>query len=185
MSTAGEAFFTCERGGHPFEAYVYSRTVSMGTPQTVQQWNADHAGAFLTPKGNGMAAGVVLAHIAGSLRVDQSWLATQVHVSQAVVAQTLAAANRQLDVQREAMEQAFAASSSGSSATQAEQSQDEMDRLISGFDEYQTSTGERKTVQYGAATNWWSNSRGATLGTQSSMSPGSDWAPLNRVPLSQ
>ena len=183
MSTAGEAFFTCERGGHSFEAYIYSRTDSMGTPQTALQWNADHTGGFVTPKGNGMAAGVVLAHIAGSLRFDQRWLATQLRVSQAAVAKTLAAANQQLDVQREAMERTFAASSPGSGATQAEQSQDEMERLISGFDEYQTSTGERKTVQYGATANWWSNSRGATLGTQSSTSPGSNWTPMSRVPL--
>jgi hypothetical protein len=50
--------------------------------------------------------------------------------------------------------------------TRARASQEEIGRLISGFDTYKTDCGDTEYVPYAAATNWWSNSRSQTLGTQ-------------------
>jgi hypothetical protein len=52
-------------------------------------------------------------------------------------------------------------------SSNAQAAQAEIGRLISGFDEYTTGSGERKTVPYGAASNWWSNNQGQTAGTHS------------------
>jgi hypothetical protein len=63
----------------------------------------------------------------------------------------------------------------------ARASQEEIGRLISGFDTYKTESGDTKTVPYAAATDWWSNSKGQTLGTQGPMAPGPDWNHIQRV----
>lgn len=63
-----------------------------------------------------------------------------------------------------------------------EANQEEVTRLISGFDEYRTASGERTTVPYATATNWWSNDKGQIPGTQGPRSPRMDWQDMTRVP---
>jgi hypothetical protein len=187
-ATAGEAFFACEKDGRKYEAYMFSQTAISGTPQTGENWNADRSWGFLTPEGNGMAAGMVLGHIVGSVQEDQNWLSQQRERSWSVVQNTIQVMEAARQAQQNAMERTFRSSPvsrGSSSAAGPSEAQDEISRLISGFDEYTTASGERKTVQYGAASNWWSNDRGQTLGTQSTMSPGYDWTPMERVPLGQ
>jgi hypothetical protein len=176
-STIGDAFFTCKKDGHTLNGYVFAETdytTQPGVPGGI--WNADNTYAFLTPEGNGNAAGIVMAHIIKSVRIDQQWLATQLQVSASLANHALAQANAQMDASAKDMQGIF-------SGTQqdAQNNQEEMTRLISGFDEYQTAAGERKTVPYATATNWWSNNKGHTIGTQSPNSPGVDWQDMTRV----
>jgi hypothetical protein len=70
---------------------------------------------------------------------------------------------------------------SSDTAAAADANQDEMHRLISGFDEYQTASGDRKSVPYAAATNWWTNGRGQTVGTQGQAGP-AGFQEMTRVP---
>lgn len=177
-ATAGDAFFTCERDGHRFEAYVYSQTALTGQPGVGGIWNAEHTYMFLTPEGHGAAAGVVLSHIVKSGRVNPQWLATQLRLSDAEANRALTAASAQVDRDFAAMTSTFAADRAAASDNQAE-----MERLISGFDEYQTASGERRTVPYAAATNWWSKG-GQTVGTQGPLGP-NGFQPMTRVPLGQ
>jgi hypothetical protein len=174
---------------HAHEAYMFSRTQMTGA-SPAQLWNADNSWGFITPAGNGMAVGAILAHIIGSLQDDQNWVARQLQTSWAIVQQNLQAIEAIRQAQQSVMERTFSSAATSSNAGSSSHSghsetQDEISRLISGFDEYTTASGDRKTVQYGAATNWWSNNRGQTLGTQSPMSPGFSWTPMQRVPLGE
>jgi hypothetical protein len=186
IETAGEAF---EKAGHKYEGYMFSRTHMTGFPPS-QLWNADHSWGFITPAGNGMAAGAVLAHIIGSLQDDPNWAAQQHQTAGAIVQQNLQTLDALRQAQQSMMERTFSSSSTSSSIgsslrSHQSETQDEISRIISGFDEYTTASGDRKTVQYGAATNWWSNNRGETLGTHGPMSPGVSWMPMQRVPLGE
>lgn len=189
--TAGEAFFACEKDGKKFDAYMYTQTEMTGTPQTSAVWNADNSWGFLTPEGQGMAAGIILSRIVASVRIDQNWLARQLQVSWQMAQHNMEVAIQTSAAQSRALQSTFAemdrrgAERHANVQHGAAQAQDEIGRLISGFDEYTTSTGDRKTVQYGAASNWWSDNRGQTLGTQSNLSPGYQWTPMTRVPLGE
>jgi hypothetical protein len=177
-ATRGDAFFVCERSGHKLNGYVFSQTDytgQAGVPGGI--WNADTTYSFLTPEGNGDAAGVVLTHIVQSVQINQQWLTSQMRLSDQMANQALTQASAQLSVNVSDMQGTFSDTAKAQQATQ-----EEMHRLLSGFDEYETSTGERKSVPYAAATNWWSNARGQTLGTQGPNSPGIGFDPMTRVP---
>jgi hypothetical protein len=177
-ASAGEAFLTCEKGGHQFEAYVYAQTELTGQPGTGGIWGAEHTYMFLTPAGNGTAAGIVLSQIVRSYRIDPRWMATQLKVSADLANHAIAQASAQLDANSTSIAGTF----SSDTAAAARANQDEMHRLISGFDEYQTAGGQRKTVPYAAATNWWSNGQGQTRGTQGPIGPGPGFGEMKRVP---
>ena len=177
-STAGDAFFTCEKDGHRLDGYVFSNTeytTAAGTPGGV--WNADNTFSFLTPEGLGPSAGVVLMHVVKSVRIDPQWFAVQLQVSNKLANDALAIANRRLDASVTRMRETFAGGTGERDA-----SQEDMHRLLSGFDEYQTASGDKKTVPYAAATNWWSNGKGQTVGTQGPNAPGINWTEMSRVP---
>ena len=176
--TAGDAFFTCEKEGHKYEAYVFSVTELSAQPNVPGGiWNADFTYLFATPEGHGAAAGVTLAHILSSFRFDQDWLARQLKVSRDSANKALAEANAKFDANAASMRSTFTGTNRDARA-----SQEEFGRLISGFDEYQTAGGEKKYVPYAAATNWWSNDKGQTLGTQGPLSPGMNMQEMKRVP---
>jgi hypothetical protein len=177
-ATAGEVFVTCERDGHRFEGYVYAQTELTGQPGIGGIWNAEFTYMFLTPSGNGTAAGLVLSQIIRSYRVDPRWLAVQLKVSAQVADHAIAEASAQLDANSRTMTSTF----SSDTAAAGRANQDEMRRLISGFDEYQTTSGQRKTVPYATATNWWSNAKGQVLGTQGPIGPGGGFTEMKRVP---
>jgi hypothetical protein len=189
--TAGEAFFTCEKDGKKYEAYMYSQTEMSGVPQMSELWGADNSWGFLVPAGSGMAAGAMLSRIIGTIQTNQNWLAQQLKVSWQMANANMQASIQASEAQSRAMQATFAAMDRRSAERHAEvqheaaNAQAEIGRIVSGFDTYSTSTGERKTVPYGAATNWWSNNLGQTLGTLSNMSPGYQWTPMTRVPLDQ
>jgi len=149
-ASAGEAFLTCEKEGHQFEAYVYAQTELTGQPGTGGIW---------------------------SYRIDPRWMATQLKVSADLANHAIAQASAQLDANSTSIAGTF----SSDTAAAARANQDEMHRLISGFDEYQTAGGQRKTVPYAAATNWWSNGQGQTRGTQGPIGPGPGFGEMKRV----
>jgi len=183
--TAGDAFFVCEANGHRFDAYVFSQTDLSVAGGISGIWNADNSFGFITPEGHGPAAGLVLSHIVNSLRPDQNWIANQLRTTGAEVQAAVSRANAALDQNSAAMRSTFADPSSPATSTDTQAAQAEIGRLISGFDEYTTGSGERKTVPYGAASNWWSNNQGQTAGTHSNMAPGPGYSPMNRVPPGQ
>jgi hypothetical protein len=174
---AGDAFFTCERDGHKFEAYFFSQTNMTGDPQKGAIWNAQNTFGFIAPEGRGMAAGIIVAHIIGSAKTDQAWLAQQLKVAGDVARATAVRADAQLAETAQSISSTFAQTQHDASATQ-----EEFGRLISGFDEYQTASGDTKTVPYATASNWWSNSKGQTVGTQGPNAPGLDWQKMTRLP---
>jgi len=177
-STSGDAFFTCQRNGHRLNGYVFSRTEYTGQQGAAGGiWNADNTFSFLTPEGNGNAAGIVLTHIIQSVHLNQQWLTTQMRLSAQLADHAIAQAGAQLAANAKDMENTFS-----SDAKAQQDTQEEMHRVLSGFDEYETSTGERKTVPYAAAANWWSNSKGQVIGTQGPNSPSLDAQPMTRVP---
>lgn len=178
-ATAGEAFFTCQKDDHDLESYFFSQTELTGD-QNFGVWNADSTYGFVTPAGHGMAAGLFLSHIVGSVQIDQQWMAAQLKTSNQVVQHVLDRANATQNANTSSLNQTF-----GETQQDASNAQAEFGRLISGFDEYQTASGEKKTVPYGAATNWWSTNRGATAGTNSNLSPGTQFTPMTRVPPGQ
>lgn len=182
--TAGDAFYTCERDGHGYEAYVFSSTELVGQPQVAGGiWNAEYTYLFVTPQGQGMAAGAVLAHVVGSFRFDPKWLAAQLQVSRDAAGKAIADANARLDANAATMRSTFAETPRESSAQKAAAAnQEEMGRLMSGFDRYETASGEKRDVPYGAATNWWSNGRGQVRGTQGPRAPSIDMQEMKRVP---
>jgi hypothetical protein len=180
-STAGDAFFTCEKGGHKLAGYVFSETQytnQSGVPGGI--WNGDNTYAFLTPEGKGNEAGMVLTHIVKSVQINQQWLTKELRVSAELANHALAQANAQLSANPTSMQGTFSDTSKAAQATQ-----EEMHRLLSGFDEYQTVSGERKSVPYAAATNWWTNNKGQAFGTQGPLSPGMNAQPMRRVPPGQ
>jgi hypothetical protein len=177
-ASAGEAFLTCELRGHRFDAYVFAQTELTGQPGIGGLWGAEHTYMFLTPHGNGVAAGLVLARIVGSFRMDPRWMAAQLKVSADIANHAIAEASAQLDANSTSMTGTFASDTSAA----ARANQDEMHRLLSGFDEYQTTGGERRSVPYATATNWWSNGQGQTLGTQGPFAPGPGFGEMKRVP---
>jgi hypothetical protein len=177
-ASAGDAFFTAEREGHTYEVYVFAKTEITGDQNTAV-WNADNTFAFSTPKGHGMAAGLVVTHIVQSLRIDPQWLTKQLQVSGKLAQDALDAANASLSNNTAMMDKTF--SSPSQTQRDARASQEEIGRLISGFDTYKTESGDTKTVPYAAATDWWSNSRGQTLGTQGPSAPGPSWNHMQRV----
>ena len=180
-NTSGEAFFSCEKNGHQYDGYMFSLSTMTGQPDQPGGaiWDADMSYFFATPHGNGMAAGALLSQIIQSVQMNPQWVDAQVGAAHS----SMAATSRQMD-QFLASESRVIAQSFRDTQAQQAQTQDEMHRLISGFDEYQTANGERKTVTYGAATNWWSSNQG-TVGTQGPLSPGAQYTPLTRVPLGQ
>ena len=176
-ASAGDAFFTAEREGHTYEVYVFAKTEITGDQNTAV-WNADNTFAFSTPEGHGMAAGLVVTHIVQSLRIDPQWLAKQLQVSGKLAQDALDAANASLANNTAMIDKTF---SSAQTERDARASQEEIGRLISGFDTYKTESGDTKTVPYATATDWWSNGKGQTLGTQGPLAPGSDWNHMRRV----
>jgi len=181
-ATIGDAFFTCERDGHKLDGYVYSETEYTRQPNVPGGvWDADNTYAFLTPDGNGAAAGIVLAHIVKSAQINQQWLAQQSRLSAELANHAIAQADARLSTNANNIDGTFA----NPSSQDIDQNQAEMERLISGFDEYETASGEHKTVPYAAATNWWSNGQGQIVGTQGPLSPGMTWQPMKRVPPGQ
>jgi hypothetical protein len=178
--TAGDAFFTAERDGHKYEVYVLAKTEITGD-QNSAVWNADSTYAFSTPEGHGMAAGLIITHIVESVRIDPQWLSNQLRVSNQMAQQSIAAANASLATNSKMMSQTFTSSSSSQTQRDSRAAQEEIGRLISGFDTYKTESGDTKTVPYAAATNWWSNNQGQTIGTQGPLSPGMNWQGMHRV----
>jgi hypothetical protein len=176
-STAGDAFFTCEKDGNKVEAYFFSQTNMTGNPQQGAIWNAQNTFGFMAPEGHGMAAGVIIAHIIGSAKTDQNWLAAQLKVAGEVARASAARADAVLDQTAQSINSTFAQTQRDANA-----SQEEFGRLISGFDEYQTASGDTKSVPYAAAENWWSNSKGQVVGTQGPSAPGLDWQKMTRLP---
>jgi hypothetical protein len=176
-ATAGDAFFTCEKDGHRLEAYFFSQTNMTGNPQQGAIWNAQNTFGFLAPEGHGTAAGLIIAHIIGSAKTDQNWLAAQLKVAGEVARASAARADAVLDQTAQSINSTFIETQRDATVSQLE-----FGRLISGFDEYQTAGGETKTVPYAAANNWWSNSKGQTLGTQGPAAPGLDWQKMTRLP---
>jgi hypothetical protein len=174
---AGDAFFTCEKGGHRFEAYFFSQTNMTGDPQKGAIWNAQNTFGFIAPEGRGMAAGLIVAHIIGSARTDQAWLVRQLKVAGDIARATAVRADAQLAETARQINSTFAGTQREASVSQAE-----FGRLISGFDEYQTASGDTKTVPYATASNWWSNGTGQVVGTQGPGAPGLDWQKMTRVP---
>jgi hypothetical protein len=175
--SGGEAFFTCVKDGHNFDAYVFAMTELTHQPNVPGGiWNAEHTYMFITPAGNGGAAGMVLMHMIKSFQIDGPWLATQLKISGDAANHAIAQANAQLGANSNTIGGTFADGS-----PQA-QTQDEWHRLISGFDTYQTAAGDQKTVPYATAQHWWSNGQGKVVGTQGSGGP-KGFEEMQRTPL--
>ena len=66
-SSVGEAFTTCEKSGHRFEAYVYSQGELLGQPGRSGIWKGKNMYVCLKPADDGTAAGIVLSHIVRSI----------------------------------------------------------------------------------------------------------------------
>lgn len=179
-SSSGEVFYTCFKNGHRMDAYTYSETVMTGgTTRSGGIWNADLTDSFITPEGEGGAAGAILAHMVRSFRLDPRWFARQSRISMQAANHALSVANAQLDEEATSLNGTFSGTAKAAAANQ-----EDFRRLISGFDEYQTTTGNLKSVPYAAAQHWWSNGS-STVGTQGPFAPGPNFQELRRVPPNQ
>jgi hypothetical protein len=181
--TAGEVVLRCERNGITYDAYMFSQTEMFGAPQgnVGAVWNADSSYFVVTPSGQLNEAGVLLTRIITSVRMDPQWVAQQLHAAGASVAATAHRLDQALAAQAQSMRQSFSSAEADRAA-----SQDEMDRLISGFDSYKDSAGNLHTVPYPSdATGWYTNGLGGVAGTRTGQGAGPGWTPMTRVPTGQ
>lgn len=182
-TTAGEVVLRCQRNGVTYDAYMFSQTQMFGVPQSNvgAVWNADNSYFVVTPTGQLDEAGALLTRIVTSVRMDPEWVARQLQLAGASMAATAHRLDQALAAQAQSMRQSF-----GSPEADRAASQDEMDRLISGFDSYKDPAGNLHTVPYASdATGWYTNGLGAVLGTRTGQGPGPGWTPMTRVPPGQ
>ena len=189
-TTAGEAFFTCSRNGVNYEAYQFSLTQMFGQPiaNVGAVWNADSSYFLVTPSNQLSEAGILLTKILGSVQMNPQWVAQQIRLAGASVQAAAHRLDEALAQQSQMMRQSMQQNASPSGATRGSSldtasSQDEMDRLISGFDSYKDNSGNLYTVPYASeATGWYTNGLGAVAGTRTGQGPAAGWSQMSRVP---
>ena len=179
-STTGEVVFRCSRGGIAYDAYMLAQTKMIGVPQSAVGaiWDADTSYFMITPAGELDEAGALLSRIIGSVRMNPQWVSQQIRAAGASAAATADRLDRALAEQAQSLRRSFGAAEADRAA-----SQEEMDRLISGFDTYRDSAGNLHTVPYASDnTGWYSNGLGRVAGTRTGQAPAPGWTPMSRVP---
>ena len=179
-STGGEAVFHCSRRGVAYDAYMFALTRLTGLPQSAVGaiWDADSSYFLVTPAGELDEAGALLSRVIGSVRMNQQWVAQQIRAAGASAAATADRPDRALAEQAQSLRQSF-----GEAEADRAASQEEMDRLISGFDTYRDPAGNLHTVPYASGnTGWYSNGLGRVAGTRTGEAPGPGWVPMTRIP---
>jgi hypothetical protein len=76
--TAGEAAFTCQKGGVAMQGYYFAgtmRTTAAGMPGGI--WNAEYLFGYTAPEGKMGVAQEVMNHVLQSVQVNPQWVAMQ------------------------------------------------------------------------------------------------------------
>lgn len=174
-TTAGEARFTCHRGGMEMEAYVFCATSLTPWPAVgpgAGLWYPSFLFAYLAPKPLAAIAEQIVAHMLGTIVVSPEWIAKTSNTAMAV--------SRIATASSHAMSETIMHSWEAKNAT-IDHLMEEGSRARLGIDVYaDPATGNRYTVE-NTHRYYWVNSQGRVVGTETDTPP-AGFERLQRVP---
>ena len=162
-TTAGEAFFSCNRGGSPMSAYVYAETMLIGPGGPASSWLVVALGSLIAPPERGKGAGATLQHSGESLVMNPAWMAMQNQLNNRAI--------QQINTNTRATIAATNAENAREQTMISQLQNDSFNDVINGVQAtVNTTTGKQYVAPLGQGGQQWINGNNAVI--ESGLSPG-------------
>lgn len=169
---AGEAAFTCRKGGQSLNGYYFAGTQLTQTSGS-GLWTAEYLGGFLAPNHRVAEAQAVFARVMGSIRLNPQW----VNMQQNITANTSTIVSRTHEEVSRIINNSY---------WNRQHSLDEISRRRSNatlgvVDVIDPVSGRELKVESGS-NYYWIDHRGTMIGTQTDTRPNIDFREMIRLP---